>query len=49
MMDRKSARLSENTREFNGYEVEEAADGMEAVSLCRIKRLRPDYNGYNDA
>ena len=22
--------------EFNGYEVEEAADGMEAVSLCRL-------------
>ncbi|MDY2934130.1 MAG: response regulator transcription factor [Anaerovoracaceae bacterium] len=41
--------------EFNGYEVEEAADGMEAVSLCRLNDydliimdiMMPKLDGYS--
>ena len=41
--------------EFNGYEVEEAADGMEAVSLCRsndydliiMDIMMPKLDGYS--
>ena len=41
--------------EFNGYEVEEAADGMEAVSLCRLNDydliimdiMMPRLDGYS--
>ena len=41
--------------EFNGYEVEEAADGMEAVSLCRLNNydliimdiMMPRLDGYS--
>ena len=41
--------------EFNGYEVEEAADGMEAVSLCRLNYydliimdiMMPKLDGYS--
>lgn len=41
--------------EFNGYKVEEAADGMEAVSLCRLNDydliimdiMMPKLDGYS--
>ena len=35
--------------EFEGHEVTEAADGMEAVKLCREKTFDYNNNGYNDA
>lgn len=35
--------------EFEGYEVEEAADGMSAIELCRQNKFDLDHSGRHDA
>ena len=55
MTNRRSARSLGEYAEFNGYEVTEAADGMEAVSLCKDKEfdiiildiMMPKLDGYS--
>ena len=34
---------------FEGYNVEEASNGMEAIEKCRQKNVRPHHHGCDDA
>ena len=53
--EQKNREVIREYSEFNGYEVEEAADGMEAVSLCRLNDydliimdiMMPKLDGYS--